>query len=117
VAAKVVLNALTTLAPGALPAISCAADPAASSSGSKASTSIGVCDVDDDLAVELVLVAADDVVDGGVPDGKHHDVADQRIADLAGADVAGQLARDGLRLGGLGAEQRDRVVAGRARAW
>jgi hypothetical protein len=38
VPAKVVLKALTTFAPGALAAISCAADPASSLSGSKAST-------------------------------------------------------------------------------
>jgi hypothetical protein len=42
VPANVVLNALATFAPGALAAISSAAEPASSRRGSNASTSIGL---------------------------------------------------------------------------
>ena len=100
VPAKVVLNALTTFAPGAFCAISWAAEPASTFSGWKVSRSTRVGDVDDDLAVELVAVAAEHVVQRLVPDGEDDDVARERVADGAGAHVAGQLARKRLRLVG-----------------
>jgi hypothetical protein len=70
-------------------------------------------DVDDDFAVELVAVAAEDIVDGRVPDSEHDYVAGERVADLTGAHVAGQLVRERLRLGALGPEQRDGMTSGK----
>jgi len=71
-----------------------------------------VGDVDDDLAGQLVAVGADDGVDGGVGDGEHNDVADQRVADRAGAYVAGQVPAELLSLAGFVAEQGDGVSTG-----
>ena len=110
--ANVVLNALTTFAPGALAAISCAAEPASTVERRVGLRVDRVGDVDDRLAGELIAVAAEDVVDRLVPDGEHDDVAGDRVADGAGAHVAGELAGERLRLGRLGAQQRDGVAAG-----
>jgi hypothetical protein len=54
----VVLNALTNLAPGTLLAISCATEPASIVSGSYVAVSTGLVMSTNDLAVELIAVAA-----------------------------------------------------------
>ncbi len=72
-----------------------------------------VREVDDELAVELVAVPAEDIVDGRVPDGEHDRVAGERVADLTGAHVAGQLFCERLCLLALGPEQRDGMASGK----
>ena len=107
-----VLNALTTFAPGRL-----GGDLLRGRAGLHRQRRVGlrvdgVGDVDDGLAGELVAVAAEHVVERLVPDGEHDDVAGDRVADGAGAHVAGELAGERLRLVLVGAQQRDGVAAG-----
>src|SRR3712207_1934651 len=60
-----------------------------------------VGDVDDDLAVELVAVATENVWNGRVPDGEDDDICGQRLAHLTGAYISRELVGDRLRLGPL----------------
>ena len=107
------MKALTTFAPGALAAISCAADPGLEVERLERVDVNRVRDVDDDLAAELIAVSAEDIVDGGVPDGEHDHFTGERVADLTGAHLAGQLVRERLCLVAIGPEQRDGVASGK----
>ncbi len=98
VPANVVLNALTTFAPGDL-----LRDLLCRRAGLDRQRLEGlrvdrVDDVDDHLAVQLVAVATEDIVERLVPDGEHDDVAVQRVVGPGRAYIAGQLARERLGL-------------------
>jgi hypothetical protein len=85
---------LTTRVPGARSAISCGCGPRLEPQRSERGEVQRVGDVDDEPIAELVVVGAQNIRDRVVGDGKHDDLARQRVADRPGAHLARQLVRD-----------------------
>ena len=86
-AAKLVLNALTTRDSGRAAAITAVAEPSAgTTSESKVSKFSGLVMSTTTLPARLVAALCEHVLDGGVGHGEHDDVAGDRLVGVGGVE-------------------------------